>query len=174
MPSFPNRSVIPIHRLPQIYLDSFENSQWSDPRDWVEYGKYTMRRMDRDRIEAGYVVRVLVKWWGGTTARPYLWKRRRHRIRPTGRTGTIPANHALPKSNDSRTGHAVSSPRRRNRAARAGNGRAACYNSLPKDPPFPPVRKDPTWRQRLQGCTERPTGTALHPTLPSSRLVAIG
>ena len=74
MPSFPNRSVIPIHRLPQIYLDSFENSQWSDPRDWVEYGKYTMRRMDRDRIEAGYVVRALVKWWGGTTARPYLWK----------------------------------------------------------------------------------------------------
>ena len=46
----------------------------SDPRDWVEYGKYTMRRMDRDRIEAGYVVRTLVKWWGGTTARPYLWK----------------------------------------------------------------------------------------------------
>ena len=49
---------------------------WNDPRDWVEYGKYTMRRMDRDRIEAGYVVRALVKWWGGTTARPYLWKER--------------------------------------------------------------------------------------------------
>lgn len=37
----------------------------SGPRDWVEYGKYTMRRMDRDRIEAGYMVRTLVKWWKG-------------------------------------------------------------------------------------------------------------
>lgn len=40
--------------------------------------------------------------------------------------------------------------------------------------PFPPVCKDPTCRRQLQGCTERPTGTALHPTPPSPRLVAIG
>ena len=60
-----------------VVMDDRLQMAWvyrDDPRDWVEYGKYTMRRMDRDRIEAGYVVRALVKWWGGTTARPYLWK----------------------------------------------------------------------------------------------------
>ena len=60
-----------------VVMDDRLQMAWvyrNDPRDWVEYGKYTMRRMDRDRIEAGYVVRALVKWWGGTTARPYLWK----------------------------------------------------------------------------------------------------
>ena len=46
-----------------------------DPREWVEYGKYTMRRMDRDLIKGGFVVRALVQWYGtGQTARPYLWK----------------------------------------------------------------------------------------------------
>lgn len=46
-----------------------------DPREWVEYGKYTMRRMDRDLIEKGFVVRALIQWYGiGQTARPYLWK----------------------------------------------------------------------------------------------------
>lgn len=47
-----------------------------DPREWVEYGKYTMRRMDRDLIKGGFVVRALVQWWGGhgQTARPYLWQ----------------------------------------------------------------------------------------------------
>lgn len=49
-----------------------------DPNEWVKYGKYTMRRMDRDLIERGYTVRALVQWWGnmGETARPYLWKER--------------------------------------------------------------------------------------------------
>lgn len=47
-----------------------------DPREWVEYGKYTMRRMDRDLIKSSFVVRALIQWWGGhgQTARPYLWK----------------------------------------------------------------------------------------------------
>ena len=47
-----------------------------DPREWVEYGKYTMRRMDRDLIKGGFVVRAFVQWWGGhgQTARPYLWQ----------------------------------------------------------------------------------------------------
>lgn len=47
-----------------------------DPCEWVEYGKYTMRRMDRDLIQGGFVIRALVQWWGGygQTARPYLWK----------------------------------------------------------------------------------------------------
>lgn len=60
-----------------VVMDDRLQMAWvyqDDPRDWVEYGKYTMRRMDRDRIEAGYVVRALVKWRGGMTARPYLWK----------------------------------------------------------------------------------------------------
>lgn len=63
-----------------VVMDDRLQMAWvyrDDPRDWVEYGKYTMRRMDRDRIEAGYVVRALVKWWGGTTARPYLWKEKK-------------------------------------------------------------------------------------------------
>lgn len=49
-----------------------------DPNEWVKYGKYTMRRMDRDLIERGYTVHALVQWWGGygQTARPYLWKER--------------------------------------------------------------------------------------------------
>lgn len=47
-----------------------------DPSEWVKYGKYTMRRMDRDLIKGGFVVRALVQWWGGygQTAKPYLWK----------------------------------------------------------------------------------------------------
>lgn len=47
-----------------------------DPRTWVKYGKYEMRLMDKVLIEAGYVTRAVVKWWGGMgqTARPYLWK----------------------------------------------------------------------------------------------------
>ena len=47
-----------------------------DPLEWVVYGKYTMRRMDRDLIKGGFVVRAFVQWWGGhgQTARPYLWQ----------------------------------------------------------------------------------------------------
>lgn len=47
-----------------------------DPREWVKFGKYEMRRMDKDLIEAGFVTRALVKWWGGMgqTARPFLWR----------------------------------------------------------------------------------------------------
>lgn len=49
-----------------------------------------------------------------------------------------------------------------------------CCISLAKDHPFPPVRKAPTCRRRLQGYTERSSWTALHPTPPSPRPVAIG
>lgn len=47
-----------------------------DPRTWVKYGKYEMRLMDKLLIEAGFITRAIVKWWGGMgqTARPYLWK----------------------------------------------------------------------------------------------------
>lgn len=34
-----------------------------------------MRLMDKMKIEAGFVTRATVKWYGiGTYARPYLWK----------------------------------------------------------------------------------------------------
>lgn len=34
-----------------------------------------IREMDKILIEAGYVARALVKWWGiGQTARSFLWK----------------------------------------------------------------------------------------------------
>ena len=45
------------------------------PDTMVKYGKYEMRLMDKKRIEAGFVTRAKVKWWGyGNYAHPYLWK----------------------------------------------------------------------------------------------------
>ena len=45
------------------------------PDNWIKFGKYEMREMDKTLIEAGYVARALVKWYGiGQTARPFLWK----------------------------------------------------------------------------------------------------
>ena len=46
----------------------------SRPDEFVKYGKYEMREMDKRRIEAGLVVRATVKWYDGRTACPYLWK----------------------------------------------------------------------------------------------------
>lgn len=40
----------------------------------VKYGQYEMRLMDKRLIEAGYVVKAKVKWYGGGFAYPYLWK----------------------------------------------------------------------------------------------------
>lgn len=63
--------VVADDRLQNIKVYTGEN-----PREWVRFGKYEMRRMDKDLIEAGAVIRALVKWWGGMgqTARPYLWR----------------------------------------------------------------------------------------------------
>ena len=45
------------------------------PDNWIKFGKYEMREMDKTLIEAGYVARAFVKWYGiGQTARPFLWK----------------------------------------------------------------------------------------------------
>lgn len=45
------------------------------PEEYVKYGKYEMRAMDKRRIEAGIFVRATVKWYGICNfARPYLWK----------------------------------------------------------------------------------------------------
>lgn len=45
------------------------------PDAFSKYGKYEMRLMDKMKIEAGFVTRAKVKWYGiGTFAHPYLWK----------------------------------------------------------------------------------------------------
>lgn len=45
------------------------------PEEYVKYGKYEMRAMDKRRIEAGCVTRANVKWYGiGNFACPYIWK----------------------------------------------------------------------------------------------------
>lgn len=81
-----------------------------DPREWVEYGKYTMRRMDRDLIKGGFVVRALVQWYGtGQTARPYLWKEK-----PSDQTyqesWDDPRKPRTPRQ-DTKQGKIVSSPK---------------------------------------------------------------
>lgn len=46
-----------------------------NPDSFVKYGKYEMRLMDKMKIEAGFVTKAKVKWWGiGTFAYPHLWK----------------------------------------------------------------------------------------------------
>jgi hypothetical protein len=44
------------------------------PDEFVRYGHYEMRRMDKRLIEAGCVTQATVKWYGGSFAHPYLWK----------------------------------------------------------------------------------------------------
>ncbi len=44
------------------------------PDEFVKYGQYEMRRMDKRLIEAGYITKAKVKWYGGGFAQPYLWK----------------------------------------------------------------------------------------------------
>jgi len=47
----------------------------NNPESFVKYGKYEMRLMDKERIDAGFVTRAKVKWYGyGNYAHPYLWK----------------------------------------------------------------------------------------------------
>ena len=83
-----------------------------DPREWVEYGKYIMRRMDRDLIKGGFVVRALVQWWGGhgQTARPYLWQEN-----PSDETyqesWDDPRKPRVPR-HDTKQGRIVSSPKK--------------------------------------------------------------
>lgn len=82
-----------------------------DPNEWVRYGKYTMRRMDRDLIKGGFVVRALVQWYGtGQTARPYLWKEK-----PSDQTykedWSDPRKPETPK-HDIKQGKIVSSPKK--------------------------------------------------------------
>jgi hypothetical protein len=45
-----------------------------NPDSFVKYGQYEMRLRDKMLIEKGHITSAIVKWWGGGTARPYLWK----------------------------------------------------------------------------------------------------
>lgn len=46
-----------------------------NPDEFIKYGKYEMRIMDKILIENGYITKAKVKWWGGGSyANPYLWK----------------------------------------------------------------------------------------------------
>ncbi|GHV40682.1 hypothetical protein FACS1894179_07620 [Bacteroidia bacterium] len=45
-----------------------------NPESFVKYGQYEMRLMDKMKIEAGFITKAKVKWWGGGYAYPYLWK----------------------------------------------------------------------------------------------------
>ncbi|MDR2936207.1 MAG: relaxase/mobilization nuclease domain-containing protein [Rikenellaceae bacterium] len=49
-------------------------SSTEDPDKFVKYGQYEMRLRDKMLVENGHITRATVKWWGGGTARPYLWK----------------------------------------------------------------------------------------------------
>jgi hypothetical protein len=45
-----------------------------NPDEFIRYGRYEMHRRDKILVKKGHITRATVKWWGGTTARPYLWK----------------------------------------------------------------------------------------------------
>lgn len=44
------------------------------PDEFVKYGNYEMRRMDKRLIEAGCITKATVKWYDGKLTHPYLWK----------------------------------------------------------------------------------------------------
>lgn len=46
-----------------------------NPDEYIKYGKYEMRLRDKMLIEAGFVSKAKIKWYGiGSYAYPYLWK----------------------------------------------------------------------------------------------------
>ncbi|MBD8389131.1 DUF3945 domain-containing protein [Dysgonomonas sp. BGC7] len=61
-----------------VFLNEEKNKAFSckkNPDTFVKYGKYEMRLRDKMLIEAGYITKAKVKWWGGLDfAYPYLWK----------------------------------------------------------------------------------------------------
>jgi hypothetical protein len=60
-----------------VFLDDEKKQVFysvNDPNQFVKYGQYEMRLRDKMQVEQGLITRSTVKWWGGGTARPYLWK----------------------------------------------------------------------------------------------------
>lgn len=60
-----------------VFLNDEKDKAFSskeNPLGFVKYGKYEMRIRDKMLIEAGYITKAKVKWYGGGFAYPYLWK----------------------------------------------------------------------------------------------------
>lgn len=60
-----------------VFLNDEKDKAFSskeNPHGFVKYGKYEMRIRDKILIEAGYITKAKVKWYGGGFAYPYLWK----------------------------------------------------------------------------------------------------
>ncbi len=60
-----------------VFLNDEKDKAFSskvNPHGFVKYGKYEMRIRDKILIEAGYITKAKVKWYGGDFAYPYLWK----------------------------------------------------------------------------------------------------
>ncbi|QIK52887.1 relaxase/mobilization nuclease domain-containing protein [Dysgonomonas sp. HDW5B] len=60
-----------------VFLNDEKDKAFSskeNPNTFVKYGKYEMRIRDKMLIEAGYITKAKVKWYGGGFAYPYLWK----------------------------------------------------------------------------------------------------
>ena len=110
-----------------------------DPREWVRFGKYEMRRMDKDLIQAGAVIRALVKWWDGMgRQRRLIYGEATENVRtvsPTARAGMIPAcRKDNGRSNGS--GYGVRCSPRKNRESES-NGLADAFR-------FPVLRSFPS------------------------------
>ena len=92
-----------------------------DPREWVEYGKYTMRRMDRDLIKA--VLSFVPSFNGGEDTGRLQGRtcgKRIHRTKRIKKVGTILAN---PERSDTIQNRERSCHPPRNLKARSYNGR---------------------------------------------------
>ncbi|GHV14893.1 hypothetical protein FACS1894169_04760 [Bacteroidia bacterium] len=81
-----------------------------NPESFVKYGQYEMRLMDKMKIEAGFITKAKVKWWGGGYAYPYLWKTNKAdidyqeswgdpRIPKTQKIGKKPQSSTIQKKN---------------------------------------------------------------------------
>ena len=104
--------------------ETFFSSQ--KPDEWVKYGKYEMRLMDKMRLEKGYLTRAKVKYYGiRSFAHPYLWPADKDkpgdyqeswsdpRKRPAETTrGGTKTTRAIPKTTSRTTGFSASAPNR--------------------------------------------------------------
>jgi hypothetical protein len=58
-----------------VFLNDEKNKAFAskeNPETFVKCGQYEMRIRDKKLIEAGFVTKATVKWWGGGYAHPYL------------------------------------------------------------------------------------------------------
>ena len=63
-----------------VFLNDEKDKAFSstvNPGEFIKYGRYEMRIRDKMLIEAGYITKAKVKWWGGGFSYPYLWKEKK-------------------------------------------------------------------------------------------------